>query len=91
LAEVTEAEPTRLTKSLRPAHREAAPRVADCLIALGEANAAESRVRHQAPAGKLVFLSYPGVDLSQFDSKAKHFLRFLKRHGIVPAPRTKAE
>lgn len=91
VAAANEAQKNKVTKSLRPAHREAAAHVAACVIQLGEANAEEARVRRQAPAGKLDFLSYPGVDLSQFNSTAKYFLRFLKRHGIVPAPRTEAD
>ncbi len=91
VAAANEIEKNRIKKSLRPAHREAAARVAACVIQLGEANAEESRIRHQAAPGKLDFLSYPGADMSQFNSTAKHFLRFLKRHGIEPAPRTEAE
>lgn len=79
-----------LVKSLRGEHRLAAERVVDCVIELAEANAAEARVRQQAPGGKLPFLSFPNVDLSRQDTAAKHFLKYLKRHGIVPAPRTEA-
>ena len=80
-----------LVKALRPAHRQAATRVADCLIQLAEANAEEVRIREQAPGGELPFLSFPGVDLGRQDTAAKHFLAYLKRiAGIEPAPRTEA-
>ncbi len=80
-----------LGKALRPAHRQAATRVADCLIQLAEANAEEVRIREQAPGGVLPFLSFPGVDLGRQDTAAKHFLAYLKRiAGIEPAPRTEA-
>ncbi len=79
-----------VVKSLRPAHRQAATRVVACLIELAEANAEEVRIRQQAPGGKLPFLSFPGVDLSRQDTTAKHFLAYLKRNGIEPAPRTEA-
>ncbi len=80
-----------VVKSLHPAHRQAATRVAACLIQLAEANAEEARVRHQAPGGALPFLSFPGVDLGRQDTAAKHFLAYLKRiAGIEPAPRTEA-
>ncbi len=72
--------------SLRPAHRQAAAHVAACVIELGKANAEERRIRLQAPGGKLIYFGYPGVDLTQQDCRAKHFLRFLKRNGIEPAP-----
>lgn len=78
-----------IVKSLRPAHRQAAARVAECLVELAEANAEEARIRQQAPGGALPFLSFPGVDLGQPDTQAKRFLCYLKRtYGIEPAPRT---
>ena len=87
----TEAEQNIVTKSLRPAHCQAAARVAACVIQLGQANAEEARIRQQAAGGKLPFLSFPNVDLSQHDSVAKHYLRYLKRaHGIEPARRLEA-
>ncbi len=80
-----------VVKSLRPAHRQAAQRVVACLIELGEANAEEARIRQQAPAGALPFLTFPGVDLAQPDTQAKRFLRYLKdNYDIEPAPRTEA-
>lgn len=80
-----------IVKSLRPAHRQAAERVAACVTQLAEANAEEARVRQQAPGGALPFLSYPGVDIGQADSKAKHFLAYLKRtYNIEAARRTEA-
>lgn len=80
-----------VVKSLRPAHRQAAGRVVECLIQLAEANAAETRIRDQAPGGGLPFLSFPGVDLGRQDTQAKHFLAYLKRvYDIKPAPRTEA-
>ncbi len=86
-----EARNNELVKSLRGAHRLAAERVVDCVIALAEANAAEARVRQQAPGGKLPFLSFPNVDLSRQDTVAKHFLAYLKRtYDIEPARRTEA-
>ena len=90
VAEVNEAQKNEVANSLRPSHRRAAAHVAACVIQLAEANANESRIRRQASSGKLPFFSYPGVDLSQHDSNAKHYLRFLKRQGIEPAPRTEA-
>ncbi len=86
-----EARHNELTKSLRPAHRQAAARVVECLIQLAEANAQEAHIRQQAPGGGLPFLSFPNVDLGRQDTAAKHFLAYLKRiYGIEPAPRTEA-
>ena len=80
-----------VVKSLRPAHRKAAERVAACVIQLAEANAEEAYIRERAPGGALPYLSYPGVDTGPADSKAKHFLAYLKRtYDIEPARRTEA-
>lgn len=77
--------------ALRPAHREAAARVAAAVIQLAEANAAEAKIRQRAPAAGLPFLSFPGVDLGSPDSQASHFLKFLQRtYSIKPAPRMEA-
>ena len=80
-----------VVKSLRPGHREAAARVAACLVELAAANADELRIRQRAPGGALSFCSFPGVDLGRQDTQAKHFLAYLKRvYAIMPAPRTEA-
>ena len=86
-----EARHNELTKTLRPAHRKAAARVAASLIQLAEANEEEAYIRQQAPGAALPFLSFPGVDLGRQDTAAKHFLAYLKRiYGIVPAPHPEA-
>ncbi len=86
-----EAQNNETVKSLRPSHREAATRVAACLVELAAANAEEAHIRQQAPGGALSFCSFPGVDLGRQDTQAKHFLAYLKRvYAIVPAPRTEA-
>ncbi len=88
---IQEAQIGAFVKSLRPAHRQAAARVVECLIDLAEANAAEAKIRLRAPGGRLPFLSFPSVDLGRPNTAAKHFLAYLKRaYSIVPVPRTKA-
>jgi hypothetical protein len=77
-----------VVSGLRPAHKAAAARVAECLVALAEANAEESRIRARAPGLILPNLSYPNIDLSRQDTTAKHFLRYIERtYGVKPAPK----
>jgi hypothetical protein len=77
---------------LRPAHKAAAQRVAECLVALAEANCEESRIRARAPGLTLPNLSYPNVDLGRQDTAARHFLRYVERtYKVKPSAMKAAE
>lgn len=64
---------------LRPAHREAAIRVARAVQELAAANASEAAIRAQAPGAALPFAGFPGIDARPHTGSAWFFLRHVER------------
>lgn len=74
-----------IAKALRPAHKEAAHRIARALVDLVAANAEEEMLRARAPGGTLPAMTFPNAGkFGPVGGPAQYWRDYAKRHGYWP-------